>query len=91
MHSRFTKDSSSGDFWEKGCWGTLRPILFLVFSPQGERLELTFKEMAMRRLRGGLQCEPSHASAPAPRAQTLWGLSRGVTSLPAVVLGRGQI
>lgn len=40
--------------------GTLNPILFLVFSPQGEGLELTFEEM-VRRLRGGLQCSLSHA------------------------------
>lgn len=78
-------------FWEKGCWGSLRPVLFLVFSLQGEGLELTFKEILMRRL--GVVCSvvPAMPLLSVPRTQTLWGLLRGVTSLPAVVLGRGQI
>lgn len=89
MHSRSRKDSSSGGFWEKGCWGALRPVLFLVFSPPGEGLELTIKEMVMRRLRGGLQCGLNHASASSSEDSDIMETPEGGHQTPSSVSGEG--
>lgn len=89
MHSRSRKYSSGGGIWGRGCWGAPSPVVFLAFSTQ-ERLESTFKGLGMRRLRVGLQCGPATPLFLRPRTQTLWRLLKGVTSLPAVVLGSRQ-
>lgn len=47
--------------------------------------------MVMRRLGVACSVVPAVPLLSALRTQTLWGLLRDVTSLLAVVLGRGQI
>jgi hypothetical protein len=67
--------------------GVPKACLFPSLLPT--RLELTFKEMVMRRLRGGLQCEPSHASASCSKNSDTMGTPEGCHRPPSSGSGEG--